>query len=131
NPIAATSLAPFRQPLFASVSCARHCRTAAAWSAIFVLSSVFFPSISTKHGLSAEPIRSTPPRASCRSSAISNSRYLKLVEPRLATRIFMTGRWARVLSQKRLEQPLGRPCNHVAADKLASLLGRLRARFDG
>ena len=38
---------------------------------------------------SAEPIRSTPPRASSVSSAMSNRRYLKLVLPRLATRIFM------------------------------------------
>src|SRR4029079_19377279 len=53
----------------------------------------FLPPISTKQGLSGEPIRSTPPRASCRSSAISNSRYLKLVEPRLATRIFMVVLW--------------------------------------
>src|SRR6266850_900259 len=37
---------------------------------------------------SGEPIRSTPPRASTRSSAMSNRRYLKLVLPRLATRIF-------------------------------------------
>ena len=36
-----------------------------------------------------EPMRSIPPRASCRSSVMSNKRYLKLVEPRLATRIFM------------------------------------------
>ena len=34
-----------------------------------------------RSGFRAAPIRSTPPRASCRSSVMSNSRYLKLVEP--------------------------------------------------
>ena len=53
----------------------------------------FCPPISAKVRLSAAPIRSTPPRASCRSSVISINRYLKLVDPRLATRIFMECRF--------------------------------------
>src|SRR5437764_14138381 len=51
--------------------------------------SVRLSPLSTKQRDSAEPIRSTPPRASTRSSVISNRRYLKLVLPRFATRIFM------------------------------------------
>src|SRR2546423_13573939 len=72
---------------------------------------------------------------------MSNSRYLKLVEPRLATRIFMSlaaastrrstaPAWSPALTEKRLEQPFGRTGNHVAADQLARLLGGLGAGFD-
>ena len=61
KPMAATSRASLRQPVAGSVSSARHCRTATAWSGTRAFSSCRRPPISTKHGLSAEPIRSTPP----------------------------------------------------------------------
>src|SRR5438552_1088339 len=103
------------------------------------VSVVFFPPISTMQGLSAAPIRSTPPRARQRSSAMSKSRYLKLVEPRLATRIFMVNRRVHAanasagevagLTDERFKQTFGRPRDHVAADELADLLGGLRAGF--
>src|SRR5262249_28539271 len=47
-----------------------------------------WPPASTKQRDCSEPIRSTPPRASTRSPGMSNSRYLKLVLPRFATRTF-------------------------------------------
>src|SRR5438477_3794584 len=91
------------------------------------------PAISTKQRLSGEPIRSVPPRASCRSSRMSNRRYLKLVEPRLATRMFIANvpfpcRYGRL--QVRLNQSVGGARNHMAGHELADLRGRGRAGFN-
>src|SRR5262249_30273011 len=72
-----------------SASCFKHSRTATAWSLAAILLSNFLSPACTKQRDSGEPIRSTPPRASSFSPAMSNKRYLKLVLPRLATRIFI------------------------------------------
>ena len=87
--IAETSAASFRQPDSGSVSCARQRRTASAWSATRSVRSCRRWPICSVQRLSGDPIRSMPPRASCRPASMSNSRCLKLVEPRLATSIFM------------------------------------------
>src|SRR5690606_6754400 len=96
-----------------------------------------------------------PPRASCRSPFISNKRYLKLVEPRLATSIFilrsfspsrhptegraralgLPQRASRVacanpLAQVSLNQSLGRTRDDMAGGKFANLLGCAGAGFD-
>ena len=89
NPIAETSAAPPTQPDSGSVNWARHWRTASAWSGTRSTFSWRDGPISTTQRLSGDPIRSIAPRANWRSSAMSYKRYLKLVEPRLATSIFM------------------------------------------
>src|SRR5262249_43529008 len=85
-------------------------------------------------------MRSTPPRASTPSSVMSNRRYLKLVLPRFATRIFMTlpgprrladspaGLW---LLQEGFEHGFFRPRDDVGADQLAIRLGGLGAGVHG
>ena len=57
--MADTSAALPRQPSSGSVNWARHCRTASAWSGTRAAVSRRRPPISTTHGLSGEPIRST------------------------------------------------------------------------
>ena len=81
KPMADTSAASFRQPasgrsiVRASGAPLRHGRAPGPSARAAA------PPISTVQRLSDEPIRSMPPRASWRSSVMSNSRYLKLVEP--------------------------------------------------
>src|SRR5438270_12920234 len=94
-------------------------------------------------------MRSTPPRASTFSVVMSNRRYLKLVLPRFATRIFMVvlGAWSLVLSnaaarnqdpstkflfsKKRFQDGVVRAWDDVSADQLAVLAGGLGAGVNG
>ena len=79
-----------RQPCSGSVSCARQCSTATAWSgAATVISRRWLADLDKRLALlGADPFDAAARQAGARSS-MSNSRYLKLVEPRLATKIFM------------------------------------------
>src|SRR5207302_6644358 len=88
----------------------------------------------------SEPIRSTPPRASTRSSVMSNRRYLKLVLPRLATRIFTMGFLScrlrlctprASLAEERVDDIALRARDDVRGNQLAVGAGRLGARIDG
>src|SRR5262245_16160243 len=153
--MAASSAGSVKHCSRGSESCFKHIRTAAAWSGTGVsISSLTEPAF-TVHGDLSAPIRSTPPRASSRSSAMSNRRYLKLVLPRLATRIFMSAdcgvrnaeleirngehgsiphfalRIPRSLFQDRFQHCLFRPRDHVRADQVAVLGGGLGASVHG
>src|SRR4051794_35454990 len=77
----------------------------------------------------AAPIRSTAPRASRVSAPPSRSyrRYLKLVLPRLATRIFMS---ASRPPAERADDRVARPRDHVRGLQLADPPRRLRPRLD-
>src|SRR5262245_37648480 len=76
-------------------------------------------------------MRSTPPRASTRSYVMSNRRYLKLVLPRLATRIFMTPfRQDALTTQRRDEDRFFPSGDHMRADQFAISAGGLTAGVD-
>src|SRR5438132_5333569 len=85
-------------------------------------------------------MRSTPPRASTRSSAMSKRRYLKLVLPKLATRIFMMHSVesrlcdpplnAQLPSEERIQHRFFRSRNHVSADELSIGAGCLSSGID-
>src|SRR5712692_6841117 len=72
---------------------------------------------------------------------MSNRRYLKLVLPKLATRIFImhsvesrvcdTSLNAQLPSQERIQHGFFRSRNHVSADELSIGAGRLSAGVDG
>src|SRR5438132_4353489 len=86
-------------------------------------------------------MRSTPPRASTRSSAMSKRRYLKLVLPKLATRIFMMHSVesrvcdpplnAQLPSEERIQHRFFRSRNHMSADELSIGAGCLSAGVHG
>src|SRR5262245_3118242 len=77
-------------------------------------------------------MRSTPPRASTFSSVMSKRRYLKLVLPRLATRIFISLRSCKWLfAKENVEYGFFGTRNDVGADEFAVLTGRRAAGIDG